>query len=270
MAVKNGVSFAEFSAALMHAYVDVASRQIKAAGTIASSEGIFVITGIEAKQVDKMLSAEAQVRAVGFDAQAGNPLPLILNAWHTDSQYTGPYGVTRDLEFTRRVGSEINAFSDLAAEYCPGISPRALLDELIRTGCVKDVGGGFYSALRRSYVPDPLSDESIRLVAQVVHNLCETLEVNLRPESRGSKGLMQRTVYTTSGLSIDSMKRLDGYLRERGQLFVEEIDDWFSTNQEREGSQGSFQTGVGLYHYVVNVEDEFEFSKQLPIGGEGK
>jgi hypothetical protein len=269
MAVKNGVSFPEFSSALKHAYVDVASRQIKAAGTSVTSEGIFVITSIEATEVDRMLRAEIQ-SPVELDAQAQSPLPRILNGWHTDSRYTGPYGVLRDLEFTQSESSEGMAFSDLAEAYCPGISPRALLEELIRTGCVKEVGSGFYRALGRSYVPDPLSDESIRLVAQVVHNLCETLEVNLRPESRGGKGLVQRTVYTRTGLNADAMQRLDGYVRERGQSFAEQIDDWFVNHQERDGSRGRFKTGLGFYHYVVNDEDELEFSKELPIEGDQK
>lgn len=269
MAVKNGVSFPEFSTALKQAYVDVAKRQIKAAGISVTAEGIFVITSIETKEVDRVLRADTEPH-VELDAQGQSPLPRILNAWHTDFHYTGPYGVTRDLEFTRSVSSEGKAFSDLAATYCPGISPRALLDELIRTECVKEVGNGFYRALGRSYVPDPLSDESIRLVAQVVHNLCETLEVNLRPESRGARGLVQRSVYTRTGLSPEAMKRLESHVRERGQLFAEQIDDWFANNQEREGSQGKFKTGVGIYHYVVNDEDELEFSKELPIEGEGK
>jgi hypothetical protein len=269
LAVKNGVSYPEFSASLKQAYVDVASRQINAAGNTVTAEGIFVITSVEATEVERMLRAGSAPQ-MELDAQAQSPLPRVLNAWHTDSRYTGPYGVLRDLEFTRSAASEGLAFSDLAAAYCPGISPRALLDELIRTGCVKEVGSGFYRALGRSYVPDPLSDESIRLVAQVVHNLCETLEVNLRPESRNAKGLVQRTVYTRTGLSPAAMGRLESHVRERGQLFAEQIDDWFVNNQEPEGSQGRFKTGVGFYHYVVNDEDELEFSKDLPLEGDGK
>jgi Family of unknown function (DUF6502) len=269
MAVKNGVSFPEFSTALKQAYVDVASRQIKIAGMSVTAEGIFVITSIETKEVEKILRADTEPQ-YELDAQAQSPLPRLLNAWHMDIEYTGPYGVLRDLEFIRSAAGEGKSFSDLAATYCPGISPRALLDELIRTESVKDVGNGFYRALGRSYVPDPLSDESIRLVAQVVHNLCETLEVNLRPESRGGKGLVQRTVYTRTGLSPEALKRLESHVRERGQLFAEQIDDWFANNQERSGSQGKFKTGVGIYHYVVNEEDELQFSKELPIEGEGK
>jgi hypothetical protein len=277
MAVKNGVSYFEFSAALKRAYVDVASSQLTSVGTRVTSEGIAVITSIETTEVDRLLRSGGEAHAE-LAAQAQSPLPRVLNAWHTDINYTGPYGVLRDLEFAR-LPVERSAttspdaaatFSDLVSTYCPGISAQALLDELIRTGCVKHVGNGFYRALSRSYVPDPLSDESVRLVAQVVHNLCETLEVNLRPESKGGNGLVQRTVYTRTGLNLEAMKRFEGYVRETGQAFAEQIDSWLSNNQEPEGSLGKFKTGLGIYHYVVNDDDDLEFSKTLPKEGEGK
>jgi hypothetical protein len=273
MAVKNGVMFPEFSNALRQAYVDVASRQINTAKTPVSAEGIFVITGIEAKEVEKVLRAVAE-DSIELDAQAQSPLPRILHAWHADRRFTGPYGVLLDLDFDRpddlQKKGEGPTFSELAREFCPGVSPRVLLDELIRTDCVIEVGAGVYRATTRSYVPPPLSDESIRLVAQVVHNLCETLEVNIRPSSAGGKGLVQRTIYTRNGLNEEALKRFGGYVRLRGQVFADDVDDWLVSHQEQEAIPGTFKTGIGFYHYVVNDDDEQEFSRDLPIEGEKK
>lgn len=272
MALKNGVLFPEFSMALKQAYVDVASRQNKVPGIAVTGEGMFVMTGISASEADNLLGANA---SPSLDVDAELPLARILNAWHTDARFTGPYGVLRDLEYQPRdalgSGKQSNStFADLAQAYFPEISPRALLDELLRLGCVKDVGNGFYRAIRRSYVPDPLSDDSIRLIAQIVHNLCETLEINIRPESRDGKGLVQRIVYADIGLNEDALNRFGTHVRARGQVFADEIDDWLTANQEKKENQGRFKTGVGYYHYVVNDEDELEFAKgQLNIG-EGK
>jgi hypothetical protein len=272
MALKNGVLFPEFSMALKQAYIDVATRQTKTAGIAVTGEGMFVTTGIPATEVENVLRAGVEP-TLGVDTEY--PPSSILNAWHTDPRFTGPYGVLRDLEFVPAAslspGKPGNdSFADLARTYFPEISPKALLDELLRLGCVKDVGNGFYRAIRRSYVPDPLSDDSIRLVAQVVHNLCETLEINLRPESRGGKGLVQRIVWGDIGLSGDALQRFGAHVRERGQVFADEIDDWITSNQEKRENQGRFKTGIGYYHYVVNDDDESEFAKgQLNIG-EGK
>ena len=271
MAVKNGVLFPEFSTSLKQAYIDVARRQTREAGDAVTSEGIFVITGIESTDVERTLRSAVQRK---FAPQEQSPLPRILEAWHTDVKYTGPYGVLRDLEFTQGPAGGLNksegaSFSDLVAQYCPDMPPRPLLDELVRTGCVREVGNGFYRAITRSYVADPLSDESIRFFSQVVHNLCETLEVNLRPESRGRKGLIQRTVYTRNGLSPEALTRFGEYLRDRGQKFADDVDDWLVSNQDPPESRQGAKTGVGFYHYVVNDQDELEFSKDLSTEGDG-
>jgi hypothetical protein len=269
VALKNGVLFPEFGMALKQAYVDVASRENKVAGIAVTGEGIFVKTGISASEVDKLLGATI---ASSLDVESNLPLARILNAWHTDPRFTGPYGVLRDLEFqaneAQRSGKEDNgSFSDLARLYFPEISPKTLLDELVRLGSVKEVGNNFYRAVRRSYVPDPLTDDSIRLVAQIVHNFCETVEMNLRPDSIGGKGFVQRIVYSDTGISAEALQRFDKHVRARGQVFADEIDDWLTSNQERKESHGRFKTGVGYYHYVVNDDDESEFAKeQLNIG----
>jgi hypothetical protein len=270
MALKNGVLFPEFSMALKQAYIDVATRENNTAGIAVTGEGMFVTTGIPSTEVESIVRA-ATSPSVVIDTEY--PPSSILNAWHTDPRFTGPYGVLRDLEFVPtesgagKPGNE--TFSDLCRAYFPDISPKALLDELLRLGCVKEVGNGFYRAIRRSYVPDPLSVDSIRLVAQVVHNLCETLEINLRPESRG-KGLVQRIVWGDIGFTSEALNRFGMYVRERGQVFADEIDDWISSNQEKKENQGRFKTGIGYYHYVINDDDESEFAKGQMNTGEGK
>jgi Family of unknown function (DUF6502) len=265
LAVRNAVAFREFSDVLKQAYVDVATRQLVAAGKEPSIEGISLIAHLEATEIRDVLNAEVGVK-FGLEAQKSNPLPTILAAWHTDVNYTGPYGVLRDIEFSRGSGASEKSsgtFTDLAAAYCLGISPRALLDELIRTGCVQDIGNGYYRALKRSYIPDPLSRQSILSFARVVHNICETLEVNFRAESIGGKGLIERTVYTVHGISKQDLKDFDKFIRARGQIFADDIDNWLS-DRDKEGYEDSIKTGVGFYHYVVNDDDERALANELP------
>jgi hypothetical protein len=270
MALKNGVLFPEFSLALKQAYLDIASRQNRAARIAVTGEGMFVMTGIAAAEAESILRVNV---TPSIDVDAELPLPRVLNAWHTDKRFTGPYGVLRDLEFVQSASTQPgqpknnDSFSDLVHTYFPEISPKALLDELLRLELVQDVGNGFYRAVRRSYVPDPLSDDMIRLIAQLGHNFLESLEVNARPESKGGKGLVQRFVFADISLNADALNRFGAHVRERGQVFADEIDDWLSTEQVRPENQGRIKTGVGYYHYVVNDDDELEFEReQLNIG----
>ena len=264
LAVKNAVAFPDFSEVLKQAYVDVAAKQIAASGKDPTEEGISLIANITTADVHHVLQSAGNVN-LGLAAQEQNPLPTILNAWHTNPKYTGPYGVVRDIPFSTAEGgtSDIYTFTQLAADYCPGVSPKELLDELIRTGCVQDVGTGFYRAVKRSYVPDPLSARSILLFARVVHNLCEAAEVNLRAESVGGKGLIERTIYTVHGIPREDLPAFDKFIRQRGQVFADDIDNWLS-DLDKEGIKDGVRTGVGFYHYIVNEDDERALSKELP------
>ena len=178
----------------------------------------------------------------------------------------GPYGVLKDLEFSRHGKQSSNAgpsFATLVATYCPGLSPETALNHLIEAKCVVAVGSDHYRAVKRTYVPDPLSAASILLFARVVHNLCEAAEVNLRRESASGRGLMQRNVYTRYGFTSEDLKNFDVFIRSRGQIFIDDIDTWL-TDRDKEGGQNTIKTGIGLFHFIVNEEDELELSKQLP------
>jgi hypothetical protein len=188
---------------------------------------------------------------------------IILGAWHSDPKYAGPYGVLRDLPFSRTAAERFDTFTDLVQTHCPGVNPQVALDELMRVGAVQDVGNGFYRPTRRSYVPDPLSATNIFYIARVVHNLCETLEVNLRPESAGGKGLVERSIFTQYGIPKKDHPAFDKFIRERGQAFADDVDNWL-TPRDQEGIADAMQVGVSFYHYIVNEDDESALSKDVP------
>jgi hypothetical protein len=264
LATKNGVSFPDFSTVLKQAYVDVAVAKVKVPGQEVSEQEVSSMINVPIGDVQKLLRADGADDI--FDTtDVSKTLPRLLHAWHTDPQYTGPYGVLKDLEFTKAMQTTAGGvpnFGTLAATYGPGISPDMLLEELIAAKCVQPVGSNYYRAVTRSYIPDPLSVGSIRLFARLVHNLCEAAEVNLRVESGSGKGLMQRDVYTRFGLTVDDLKAFDGYIRLRGQAFADDIDDWL-TLRDRENDQKVIKTGISLFHFIVNDEDEAELSRLL-------
>jgi hypothetical protein len=264
LAVKNSVPFPDFSEALRKAYVDVAAKQMAASGMKVTEEGISLIANMGIQEVRDTLRAgdDAGYRRSVTEV---SPMPIILGAWHSDQRYTGPYGVLRDLEFSRGANSVDRSptFTDLIQTYCPGISPQVILDELMRVGAVEDVGNGFYRAVKRSYVPDPLSAESIFYLARAVHHLCETLEVNLRVQSIGGKGLVERSIFTQHGIPKHEHAGFDKFIRDRGQAFADDVDNWL-TARDTEGIQDGMQIGVSFYHYIVNEDDESALSRDLP------
>jgi hypothetical protein len=262
LAIKNGVLFPDFNAAVQKVYVDVAAKQMAASKMQATDEGIALIANIEIQDVRDILRP-GEDESEAASVQEVSPMIIVLGAWHSDPKYAGPYGVLRDLPFSRTAAERFDTFTDLVETHCPGINPQVALDELVRVGAVQDVGNGFYRPTRRSYVHDPLTATSIFYFARVVHNLCETLEVNLRPESAGGKGLVERTIFTQHGIPKKDHPAFDKFIRERGQAFADDVDNWL-TPRDQEGIADGMQVGVGFYHYIVNDDDESALSKDVP------
>jgi hypothetical protein len=103
---------------------------------------------------------------------------------------------------------------------------------------------------------------SIAHFAHVVHNVCETCERNLRTESIGGNGLFERAIFTDNRITRADLQAFDKYVRERGQQFADDIDIWLSSRPPSESSDAeTVHTGIGIYHYVVNDEDEQEFGQ---------
>jgi len=263
IAIRNGIGYPEFTGMLQDAYVNVGTAELTATARDVTPEAIAVMTEVDADDVRELMLSPEDAK-LGEAEQKINAAARILVGWHTDRDYIGPYGLVRDLPFARSdiAGKrDVRGFIELAERYCAGYPPKVLLDELVRTLCVQDLGNGFYRALTRSYVPEQLSAESIRRFAQVVHNVTETLEVNLRRSDSGVRRV-ERTVFADYGLPRESLVAFDKYIRDRGQIFADDIDNWLSARSE-EGLPNTVQTGIGFYHYVVNEEDERDFGKTL-------
>jgi hypothetical protein len=253
------------------AYVRVAAYQLRQSGREPTADAISVMTEVSANEVSALLAAPDDARLNEVEAKI-NAAARILVGWHTDRDYIGPYGLVRDLPFNGEVGQvnkkDNKGFVELAQKHCAGYPPQALLDELIRTECVQNLGNGYYRAITRSYVPEQLSAESISRFAQVVHNVIETLELNLRTQAPDGRRI-ERTIFADHGLPRDQLQAFDKYLRERGQLFADDVDNWL-TERSVEGQKEVVQTGVGFYHYVVNEDDDRDFGKALRVeGGSG-
>jgi hypothetical protein len=258
------VSFAEFREVLKEAYVDVATVQVRVSGGEPTEERISLMTSISLQEISKILKSDAGTDFASA-VQRELPLPNLLTAWHTNPTYAGPYGVCRDLKFdpSEPVDPRAEEFSALAAATCPGIEPSLLLEELLRTGCVVSAGSNYYRAAKRSYVPEPLSAASILLFAQVVHNFCETAELNLRAPDARSGAVMQRVIFTRYGITKNDLLDFDRYLRIRGQAFSDDVDNWLS-DRDNQHAELRVNTGVGIYQYIINEDDELTLSKQLP------
>lgn len=267
IAVRNGIRSGELTTAMAEALTRAADAELRASGiTDASDEEIAQRSGLTAEQVRSARrndGGSTGVKNFSFAAQE------VLAGWHADRSYSGPYGLVLDIPFRANTpGHGSRSFEALVRKYAgPSASPRVVLDELLKTKNVVDLGDEILRSATRAYRPERLSPESIQRFATVVHNLIGTTAVNLHREVPGT-GLMEQVVFADFGLTTEGLQKFNLFIRSRGQSFADEVDTWLSeqSNAER---RGSISTGIGLYHYVESDEDREAYLKALGGKGDG-
>ena len=224
------------------------------------------MTGMTAQQVRGVRGAEASTVAAPNYSWAASE---VLAGWHSDVLYLGPYGLVLDIPITPETSShglETRSFESLVQKYAgPNVSAEIVLDALVKSGAVQNLGNGIVRCIDRTYIAERLSPENIQIFAEAVHNVIGTMAVNLKRTVRGN-GLLQRAVFADYGLSQSDLSKFNVFIRKSGEKFIDEVDTWFAKHSNKE-KQGPIKTGIGLYHYVENDEDREEYLRSLQ--GEG-
>jgi len=265
IAIRNGIGFDDLSLALQSALINGA-RAERAGTKELTEEEVGLMTGMTVHQVRGIRGSETHATpALNYSVAASE----VLAGWHSDALYLGPYGLVLDIPIspdTPSRASESRSFESLVHKYAgPNVSAEIVLDALLKSGAVQDLGNGIVRCVARTYIPERLSPENIRAFAEASHNVIETMAVNLKRTVRGT-GLLQRTVFADYGLSVGDLAKFNGFIRRAGEKFTDEVDTWFAKHSSKD-NPGSIKTGLGLYHYVENDEDREEYLKLLQEEG---
>jgi hypothetical protein len=98
-------------------------------------------------------------------------------------------------------------------------------------------------------------------------NFMDKLDVNLRKTGPG-KGRFERRVVADEGMSISDLGEFDVFVRDRGQQFLIEVDDWISAKDPPRTDEDRVHAGIGVYLYVRNESEERALEEELIEGEE--
>jgi len=249
--ISQGVSHGDFSEAAKDVYVEVGIRHFDKSKRVNQSR-IAILTGLTRKEVKNVID-----RAIGAEPHSKNYSrpSRVLAGWHSDPKYIGPYGVPLELPY-ESAGAEGPSFVELVRTYSGDMAPRPMLKELTRVGAVVELENKNFKAVRRDFEAEALSPELVERLGKVGHYFFSTAAANIEKSEQGS-GNFDRRVYTDEGLSPESMQAFDAYIKQRGQEFLEELDNWFVAMEKSDrGKPDRRSTGLCMVHYIVNEEDE--------------
>jgi hypothetical protein len=259
--LRYGVSYAEFSEVVKTGFVTVAAQEFRVPGKKMSKARIAIVTGLTRKEVQRLSSADQEER---FTLKTNlSRITRVLSGWHTDPDFTGPYGMPLEVRYDSDIPNDCT-FVRLVQQYSGDMTPRAMLDELLRVKAVVETDQNWFKVLRREYVPEALAPDFLARLGRGVHDFVHTLEENmLKPSTR--VGRFERTVRPDAGLDARNLDAFDSFVRERCQGLLEEIDNWLSKFDPPDPKKGDkvIQTGVGIYHFVVDEQDQVRKIKDL-------
>jgi len=252
--LRQGISYAEFSEIAKAVYVEVALKDFKVAGRKATRTRVAVMTGLTRKEVKRVIDEAVKDR---YEPKSKfSRLGRVLVGWHTDTDFTGPYGLPLELQYETNIPSE-PTFAELVRRHSGDMSPRSILDELIRVGAVRETDAGWYRVLRREYITDAQGRDTFERTGFIVRNFVNTVDFNMTKSAPG-KGRFERHVFPADGLRAEDMPKFDAFLRERCQTLLEELDNWLANLPIPDAKKGDeiMHTGVGVYHYMTNEADD--------------
>lgn len=250
--IAQGITHREFSEAAKEAYVEVALRHFRKNGKINRSRAA-IVTGLTRKEVTNVINRAVQQQIHGRDfSRPGR----VLSGWHNDPDYTGPYGLPLEIPYERPEHQDgAPSFVHLVKVYSGDQSPRQMLDEMLRVGAIMKLDNDTYKALRRDFEPESLSPKLIERFGDVGFNLFSTLSTNVQKTGQG-KGIFDRVVISNHKLNRKELENFEHYLKTRGQLILEEIDNWLTANvsNKDEGNGHSdkiYETGLAMLQYII-------------------
>jgi len=241
-------------------FVNVAGRDFTLPKRKISLSRMAIMTGLSRKEVARLVREGGQIRRTTHESEL-NRVGRVLQGWYTDSEFTGPYGVPLDLKFDDAPRKP--SFTELVRRYSGDMPARAMLDELLRVGAARlEKDSGLIRVLNRAYVPEKLAAESVRHFGLTARNFIDTLDVNLRKAGPG-RGRFERRVVADHGMKATDLMEFDLFVRDRGQQFLVEVDDWISAREAPRNVEESVSAGVGLYIYVRNASEDEALEKSL-------
>lgn len=248
VAFEYGISAGEIAGVVRRAYIQALEARLKEQKRPTTDARLAAVAGLPKSDVSALRDA---LRAGAPHSLRGSvsldQITNLLTAWHTNSNFSGAYGLPLDLALVPG-GSPRKSFGELVTIACPGADADALLDELVAAGSVEVIDGINARCVSRAYVPGGADVTRIermgrflRVVsANFVHNL-------LRTESE--PGYFERAVVSDERLSESGRDRFLTASSEKAQELLAEFDTFLTSVGASDGDPSGKRYGVGIYFF---------------------
>jgi len=252
--LRNNLSHRTLADLAKRVYVDVANAEFAIHGKKQTVSRIAILSGLTRKEVQRLLKLSATSKSIkSVSAEEYHRGSRVITGWLRDPKYGDGKGHPRPLAMEGTGAS----FSALVNSYSGDIPVRAVLDELLRVGAVKQLKDGRICLVSRGYIPQKGSVEKLQVLGADTADLISTIDHNiyLKP----TKPRFQRKVMYDN-VPREAAKEFRTVVAAEGQEFLEKLDRWLAHHDRDVNpvSKGTGRVRVGL--------GVFQFEEQEPSG----
>jgi len=243
--LRHGVACEDFVEVIRGSYVSVAEQEFAPARRKQTLTNIALITGIHRHEVKKLMDAAKQE---SVNAPQHHRAARVINGWLNDKDYS-KNGFANTLDIATE-------FKQLVGKYSGDITPRPILDELIRVGAVEKPTPSTVRLLVPAYIPHESDEDLIQIFGDSVADLLSTIAYNLNSEPKVRR--VQISV-VHNNLPDEVLSNIELVSRDKSLEFLQHLNQFFET-QDRDSNpnvkgHGRNRAGIGLYYFQEKMDE---------------
>ena len=249
--LRNGVAARTFHELVKSTYVSVARDEFGINGKKATMSRIAILTGLTRKEVQLLIGVQPEKKDRYGDEY--NRAARVMTGWLRDPDF----GDGRGHPYPLRILGKRVSFSELVRRYSGDMPVRAMLDELVRVGAVKQLKDGRVGLVVRGYIPQKSLDQKMAILGQDTADLIRTIDYNMYVNP--SRPRIQRKVMYDN-VPLESAQEFQSVAQARAQEMLEALDRWLShhdrdVNPTVRGT-GRVRVGLGVYHFEERLDSD--------------
>ena len=184
--VRSGVPYPAFATALKHVFVEAARDELSSRSMAQTDSAVTLLSGVHRRDV-RNLGRTGSSRRIADQEPRSLPGEVIAK-WLTDPAYVDSAGSPKVL--SRGVTAASASFDALVAGVSVDVRPRAVLDELVRLGAVREDEEGLH-LLGAGFAPRKDFEELSRLFAENLGDHAAAAAANLQ----GDRNFLEQSVH---------------------------------------------------------------------------
>lgn len=250
--LRNNIPFATFVDLAKRVYVESAMEDFPLPGRKQTVSRAALLTGLSRKEVLRVTRLAPPKESIAAEQHSRGA--RVITGWIRDERFHNAENLPADLSFDGEAGS----FVELVREYSGDMTPRAVLDELLRVGVLERLPEGKIRLLTPGYLPSG-DAEKLHILGTDAADLIRTVDHNLGEGDGKREPYFQRKVcyHSFPAAHLDELRRRT---REKGQALLEELDRWMAVHdpidQDPDDPTLHRRVGVGIYYFESERNEE--------------